>query len=338
MSTQRRRRHRARRDDPARRGRRVHLGRHARRPLRGRVALTQEWAAQLPVRIAAQLAVDPSEVLDRVRLRRLDRSEAIALIAAQRGLGRRRPGRLRARPGAARRQRRLRHRRRHHPARPGRHPGGSPARAGSRPHTIPMLMPNGPAACVGLELGAQAGVHAPASACATGAEAIALGPGHDPLRPGRRGRGRRHRGGHPPAADRRLRLDAGHVDPQRRARARLPAVGQGPRRLRPRRGRRRRSCSSGPTTPPPAAPRIYARLAGAGITSDGYDIVQPHPEGAGAVRAIAPALARRRPGRRPTSRTSTRTPPRTPVGDMAEIVGAARARSATTRCSPRPSR
>ena len=27
-------------------------------------ALTQEWAAQLPVRIAAQMKVDPSEVLD----------------------------------------------------------------------------------------------------------------------------------------------------------------------------------------------------------------------------------------------------------------------------------
>ena len=46
-------------------------------------ALTQEWAAQLPVRIAAQLAVEPSEVLERVKLRRLDRSEAVALIAAQ---------------------------------------------------------------------------------------------------------------------------------------------------------------------------------------------------------------------------------------------------------------
>ena len=43
------------------------------------------------------------------------------------------------------------------------------------PHTIPMLMPNGPAAVVGLELGARAGVHTPVSACASGAEAIALG-------------------------------------------------------------------------------------------------------------------------------------------------------------------
>ena len=45
--------------------------------------LTQEWAAQLPVRIAASLAVEPSEVIERVKLRRLDRSEAIALIAAR---------------------------------------------------------------------------------------------------------------------------------------------------------------------------------------------------------------------------------------------------------------
>ena len=49
----------------------------------GVTALTQEWAAGLPVRIAAQLAVDPADVIDRVRMRRLDRSEAVALIAAQ---------------------------------------------------------------------------------------------------------------------------------------------------------------------------------------------------------------------------------------------------------------
>jgi 3-oxoacyl-[acyl-carrier-protein] synthase II len=36
-------------------------------------------------------------------------------------------------------------------------------------------MPNGPAAYVGLEIGAQAGVHTPVSACASGSEAVALG-------------------------------------------------------------------------------------------------------------------------------------------------------------------
>ena len=43
------------------------------------------------------------------------------------------------------------------------------------PFTIPMLMPNGPAAAVGLAIGARGGVHAPVSACASGAEAIRWG-------------------------------------------------------------------------------------------------------------------------------------------------------------------
>ena len=41
-----------------------------------------EWADDLPVKIAAQIAVDPSEVLDRVEARRLDRSAQLGLIAA----------------------------------------------------------------------------------------------------------------------------------------------------------------------------------------------------------------------------------------------------------------
>jgi 3-oxoacyl-[acyl-carrier-protein] synthase II len=43
------------------------------------------------------------------------------------------------------------------------------------PMTVPMLMPNSPAANVSIEFGARAGVHAPVSACASGAEAIAYG-------------------------------------------------------------------------------------------------------------------------------------------------------------------
>src|SRR3954452_7031617 len=136
--------------------------------------LTQDWAAQLPVRIAAQLRVEPSEKIDRVKMRRLDRSEAAALIAAHEawadagladsGVD---PERLAVRVGTG--------------------IGGAVTllaqddileASGPRrvsPHTVPMLMPNGPAAWVGLELGAQAGVHSVSSACATGAEAIALG-------------------------------------------------------------------------------------------------------------------------------------------------------------------
>lgn len=41
------------------------------------------------------------------------------------------------------------------------------------PMSVPMVMPNGPAATVGLEIGAKGGVFAPTSACSSGSEAIA---------------------------------------------------------------------------------------------------------------------------------------------------------------------
>lgn len=128
----------------------------------------------LPVRIAGQLAVDPSEVLKRVEARRLDRCEQVAIIAAREawqhaGLGE---------PGSVVEPERL-------AVVIGTGIGGAVTLLGQddimendgvrkvSPLTIPMLMPNGPAAHVGLELGARAGVHAPVSACASGAEALA---------------------------------------------------------------------------------------------------------------------------------------------------------------------
>src|SRR3546814_931830 len=41
------------------------------------------------------------------------------------------------------------------------------------PFSVQMVMPNGPAATVGLELGARGGVITPVSACSSGSEAIA---------------------------------------------------------------------------------------------------------------------------------------------------------------------
>src|SRR5206468_1588416 len=49
----------------------------------GVTVLDDEWAADLPVRIAGRLAVEPTDVLDRVEARRLDRGEQIALVAAR---------------------------------------------------------------------------------------------------------------------------------------------------------------------------------------------------------------------------------------------------------------
>src|SRR3954452_18819932 len=251
-------------------------------------ALTQEWAADLPVRIAAQLAVEPSEVLERVRLRRLDRSEAIALIAAHQawadaglagsGLD---PERLAVSVGSG--------------------IGGAQTllnqddileASGPRrvsPHTVPMLMPNGPAAWVGLELGAQAGVHSVASACATGAEAIALGM--DLIRAGRADvvvAGGTEAVIHPlPIAGfaAMRAMSTRNDDPQRASR---PwdrgrdgfVLGEGAAIVVLERADHAAARGA----------RVYARLAGSGLTSDGYDIVQPHPQGAGFVRAVGLAL------------------------------------------------
>ncbi|MEU7982780.1 beta-ketoacyl-ACP synthase II [Micromonospora sp. NPDC049081] len=284
--------------------------------------LTQEWAGQLPVRIAAQLAVEPTEVLDRVKLRRLDRSEAIALIAAQQawadsgladsGLD---PERLGASVGSG--------------------IGGAltllaqddileasgPRRVS--PHTIPMLMPNGPAAWVGLELGAQAGVHSVASACATGAEAIALGL--DMIRSGRADvvvAGGTEAVIHPlPIAgfSSMRAMSTRNDEPEQASRPWDKSrdgfvLGEGAGILVLERADHAAARGA----------HVYARLAGAGITSDGYDIVQPHPEGAGAIRAIAKAIADADVAKADIVHVNAHATS-TPVGDLAEIKALHRA-------------
>jgi len=136
--------------------------------------LEHSWAEQLPVRIAAEVSVEPGEVLERVRARRLDRSSQHAVIAATEawvdsGLADAPPDPERVGVAMASGI------------------GGvttllsnydallekGPRRVS--PLAIPMLMPNGPAASVGLMVDAKAGVHTPVSACASGNEAIALG-------------------------------------------------------------------------------------------------------------------------------------------------------------------
>ncbi|MCX6464710.1 MAG: beta-ketoacyl-[acyl-carrier-protein] synthase family protein [Pseudonocardiales bacterium] len=131
-----------------------------------------EWVTRhdLPVKIASPLAVSPLETIPRVQARRLDRCEQVALVAAREawahaGAPEVDPERLAVVIGTG--------------------IGGAvtlldqddllegPGLRKVSPLTVPMLMPNGPAAWVGLELGARAGVHAPVSACASGAEAMA---------------------------------------------------------------------------------------------------------------------------------------------------------------------
>ncbi|MEU8313070.1 MULTISPECIES: beta-ketoacyl-ACP synthase II [unclassified Micromonospora] len=279
-------------------------------------ALTQEWAAQLPVRIAAELAVDPSEVLDRVKLRRLDRSEAIAIIAARQAWAD--AGLTDAAPDPERLAVSV-----------GSGIGGATTllaqddileASGPRrvsPHTIPMLMPNGPAAWVGLELGAKAGVHTVASACATGAEAIALGL--DIIRAGRADvvvAGGTEAVIHPlPIAgfSSMRAMSTRNDEPERASRpwdsgrdGFVLGEGAGVVILE----RAEHAAARGA--------RVYARLAGAGITSDAYDIVQPHAEGEGAIRAIARAVADADVARTDIVHVNAHATS-TPVGDMLEI-------------------
>ena len=132
--------------------------------------LTEDWRELLPVHFAARVATEPADQMERVEMRRLDRSEQFALVASREAwkdagspdeIDKERLGVVVA-SGI----------------------GGvitlldqfvnlnEKGARGVSPHTVPMLMPNGPAANVGLELQAKAGVHTPVSACASGAEAI----------------------------------------------------------------------------------------------------------------------------------------------------------------------
>jgi 3-oxoacyl-[acyl-carrier-protein] synthase II len=278
-------------------------------------ALTQEWAAQLPVRIAGQLAAEPA--IDRVQARRMDRSEQVAVVAAREAW---------AHSGLAGTEVDLERL----GVVVGSGIGGATTllaqddileASGPRrvsPHTVPMLMPNGPAAWIGLELKARAGVHAPTSACATGAEAIAMGL--DMIRYGRADvvvAGGTESVIHPlPIAGfaSMRAMSTRNDEPEKASRPFDKGrdgfvLGEGAGVIVLERADRARARGA----------TIYARLAGAGMTSDGYDIVQPDPEGWGATRAIARALEDARIAKADVVHVNAHATS-TPVGDVAEII------------------
>ena len=49
----------------------------------GVTRLPEDWSPEMPTQIAAKVAVEPAELMDRVEMRRLDRSEQFAVIAAR---------------------------------------------------------------------------------------------------------------------------------------------------------------------------------------------------------------------------------------------------------------
>ena len=283
---------------------------HARSGVR---RLDEEWAADLPVRIAARIAVEPTDVLDRVEARTLDRSQQFALVAAREawadaGIDGVDPDRLAVVVATG--------------------IGGVLTllaqydilrERGARrvsPHTVPMLMPNGPAATVGLALTARAGVHTPVSACASGAEAIALAL--DLLRAGRAdvvvaGGTEAAIASLPIAGFAAMRaLSTRDDEPEAASRPYDKArdgfvLGEGAALLvlETEEHARRRGA------------RVYAELAGAGISADAYHVAAPEPSGAGAARALA--LAMRDAGLQPDDVVHVNAhATSTPLGDVAE--------------------
>jgi len=287
----------------------------------GARALTEEWAEQLPVRIAARVAVEPTDVLPRVQARRLDRSGQFAIIAAREAWA---DAGYEGRAGEADVD----------PDRLGvvcaSGIGGVTTllsnydvllESGPRrvsPLAIPMLMPNSPAAHVGLEISARAGVHTPVSACASGAEALAYGL--DMIRSGRADvvvAGGTEAAIHPlpmAAFANMMALSKRNDEP---ARASRPydkgrdgfVLGEGAGMV----------VLESVEHAEARGARVYAELVGAGLSADSHHIAQPDPSGAGAVKAMRNALVDggldagdvRHLNAHATS---------TPVGDIAEAV------------------
>lgn len=293
----------------------------------GVTTLTEEWAGPLASRLAAKVAVEPGEVLDRVKARRMDRSGQLATVAATEawadaGLAESgvEPERLAVAIASG--------------------IGGvttllsnydallekGPRRVS--PLAIPMLMPNGPAAAVGLMIGARAGVHTPVSACASGNEAIALGI--DLIRLGRADVvvcGGTEAAVHalPMAAfAQMMALSKRNDDPTAASRpwdrgrdGFVLGEGAGVVVLESEAHALARGA------------RIYAEAAGAGITADSHDIAQPDPVGAGATRAMVRAMAQA--DLSPTDVVHVNAhATSTPQGDVAEALAIRNALGSTT--------
>jgi 3-oxoacyl-[acyl-carrier-protein] synthase II len=283
--------------------------------------MTEDWSHPLAVRIAARMAVDPSEVIPRVKARRLDRCEQAALVAAaeawedagfkgtaeENGLD---PSRVAVIIGTG--------------------IGGvnslmdqhdvllakGPSRVS--PLMIPMNMPNGAAAYVGLQIGARAGVHTPVSACASGAEAISQGL--DMIQLDRADIvvvGGTEACIHPLTVTGFAQMRAMSTRNDEPERASRPydknrdgfVIGEGSGVLVIER-----------LSSAVARGRIpYAVLAGAAMTADSYDIVQPDPAGSGQARAAQIAIERSGVARADVVHVNAHATS-TPAGDMAEAT------------------
>ncbi len=186
------------------------------------------------------------------------------------------------------------------------------------PMTVPMLMPNGPAAAIGMDLGARAGVRTAVSACASGNESIAnafqriqlgqadvvvAGGAEAAIHP------------MPIAAFAAMHaLSKRNDDPTRASRPYdidrdgfVMGEGAGALVLEEYEHAKARGA------------KIYCEIVGGAVTSDAYHITAPDPEGSGAARAVLAALEQAGASVTDVEHVNAHATS-TPVGDIAEYT------------------
>lgn len=283
----------------------------------GVTTLDYDWVQtyDLPVTFAGQAKVRPETVLERQEFKRLDPSAQLALISAREAWA----------------------------------DAGSPDVAPERilvdyatgigglwtlldgwdtlrekgprrvlPMTIPMLMPNAAAAAVSMGLGARGGARTVVSACASGTESIANAYEH--LQLGLADivvAGGTEAVIHPMPIASFAAMQALSRRNDEPARASRPydvdrdgfVLGEGAATL----------VLETKEHAEARGARIYAELAGSGVTSDSFHITAPDPEGLGASRAVMAAL--KQAGATPEDVTHINAhATSTPVGDIAEYA------------------
>lgn len=191
------------------------------------------------------------------------------------------------------------------------------------PLAVSMAMPNGPAAVVGLNVGARAGVITPVSACSSGAEAIAHGWRHIVLGDADMvitGGVEGHIDAVPIAAFSMMRaMSTRNDDP---AAASRPfdkdrdgfVFGEAAAMLILEREEHAKARGA----------HIHARVLGAGITSDGFHLVAPDPSGQGNARAMTRAIQTAGLTKHDITHINAHATS-TPIGDTAEAAGIAAA-------------
>jgi len=281
----------------------------------GATTLEQPWVSELalPVTFAGQAKVAAADILQRHELKRLDPSSQFALIAgreawADAGSPEVEPERLAVDWATG--------------------IGGvwtlldawdTLRERGPRrvlPMTVPMLMPNGPGAAIGMDLHARAGIRTVVSACASSTESIANA--YDHLQDGLADviiAGGSEAAIHPLPIASFAAMQALSKRNHEPATASRPydvtrdgfVLGEGAAALVLETEEHAKARGA----------KIYAELVGGSVTSDAYHITAPDPEGSAAARAMIAAIRNSDAALSDVAHINAHATS-TPVGDIAE--------------------